>query len=70
MQGTDQRPEGWLYGTNMQTGQTGYIPAEYVEFMQTKAPVLPRPPPPAGLPPLPEDTETNEPPPIPSRSFI
>ncbi|XP_077965773.1 phosphatidylinositol 3-kinase regulatory subunit gamma-like [Styela clava] len=46
--GTEQNPEGWIYGTNMRTGLMGYVPAGYVRYIQTiplPMPSTPRPPP-------------------------
>ncbi|CAK8689620.1 unnamed protein product [Clavelina lepadiformis] len=64
--GTEQRPEGWLYGTNKQTTDTGYIPAEYVEYVREI-----QPPPPVGLPALIEnpgdESDSDIPPDIPPR---
>nr|XP_018668591.1 phosphatidylinositol 3-kinase regulatory subunit gamma [Ciona intestinalis] len=61
--GTDKHPEGWLYCTNLQTDETGYIPAEYVEYVQT---VVPRPAPRERplLPPVPEVVDEAEVPPV------
>ena len=35
LQGTEGNPSGWLYGTNLQTKKTGYVPAEFVEYIGT-----------------------------------
>jgi len=33
-QGTERKPTGWLYGLNMDTNESGYIPAEFAQFNQ------------------------------------
>lgn len=35
LEGTESSPEGWLLGTNQRTGETGYFPGTYVEFMRS-----------------------------------
>uniref|UniRef100_H2Y9T4 SH3 domain-containing protein n=1 Tax=Ciona savignyi TaxID=51511 RepID=H2Y9T4_CIOSA len=59
--GTEQQPEGWLYCTNLRTEETGYIYAEYVEYVQTN---MPRPAVRTILPPVPEDDGDGTVPPV------
>lgn len=69
-QGTEQRPDGWLYGTNQRTNKTGYIPAEFVEYVQARNPQQRPPPPPVPnvLEPVWEnESDSEDAPPIPPR---
>lgn len=64
--GTEQNPEGWIYGMNMRTRLMGYVPAAYVTHVQTiplSIPPTPRPPPipPPTLGVIPEVVDTSEP---------
>lgn len=58
--GTEQKPENWLYGTNLRTGLVGYVPAAFVEYVQS-TPIHrhPAPQPRLPLPRLPEVDEGN-----------
>lgn len=40
-QGTEEHPEDWLYGTNLETNRTGYVPAEYVTYIRHANPSPP-----------------------------
>jgi len=42
-QGTERNPTGWLYGRNLQTDSTGYVPAEFVEYRRTVTVTVNRP---------------------------
>lgn len=53
--GTEKNPSGWLYGRNLQTELTGYVPAEFVEYIRT----INKPFSPTPLPPI-RETERSE----------
>ena len=72
LKGSEQKPEGWLYGTNTRTTETGYVPAEFVAFIQEIRPRgVARAPPsnPEGLPTVIEETVNDNaiPPEVPPR---
>ncbi|CAM1320694.1 PIK3R3 (predicted) [Pycnogonum litorale] len=35
LEGTEENPEGWLLGTNQRTGEIGYFPGTFVEYIRT-----------------------------------
>ena len=45
-EGSEEKPEGWLWGTNATTGSQGYFPGPYVQFQTVvKGPKRPQPKP-------------------------
>lgn len=36
IQGTEEKPEGWLEGLNLSTNQVGLFPGTYVEYLRTE----------------------------------
>lgn len=45
LEGTEENPEGWVLGRNQRTGESGYFPGTFVEYLRTElvAPVTPVP---------------------------
>ncbi len=58
--GTIEKPDGWLEGKNVRSGQNGYFPGNYVEYVKTEKVAPPPLPQVRPRPRVKSDTSTNK----------